>query len=69
MGGDEARVALVCGASNTSRGSNPAEIQREIAEAWDAKGRMRVFGAEDLSNLPQRLRDWIMTTARVGEGT
>lgn len=58
MGGDEARVGLVCCAPKDNPESNPAAIQREIEESWDAAGKVRVFGAEHLPNLPDHLRDW-----------
>jgi hypothetical protein len=58
MGGEEARVGLVCCAPTDNPDSNPAAIQSEIEETWDAKGKVRVFGAEHLPNLPDYLRDW-----------
>ncbi|HRQ68279.1 MAG TPA: hypothetical protein P5031_06905 [Candidatus Syntrophosphaera sp.] len=58
MGGDEARVGLVCCAPQDNSDSNPAAIQREIEESWDAVGKVRVFGAEHLPDLPRHLQDW-----------
>ena len=58
MGGDEARVGLVCCAPSNNPDSNPAAIQGEIEESWDARGKVRVFGAEHLPDLPDHLRDW-----------
>jgi hypothetical protein len=58
MGGDEARVGLVCCAPKDNPESNPAAIQREIEEDWDAHGKVRVFGAEHLPDLPAHLQDW-----------
>jgi hypothetical protein len=58
MGGDEARVGLVCCAPKNNPESNPAAIQREIEETWDAHGKVRVFGAEHLPDLPAHLQDW-----------
>jgi len=58
MGGDEARVGLVCCAPKDNSESNPAAIQREIEETWDAQGKLRVFGAEHLPDLPAYLQDW-----------
>ncbi len=58
MGGDEARVGLVCCASSSNANSSPAAIQSEIEEAWDATGKVRVFGAEHLPDLPEHLKDW-----------
>ncbi|MEO0248315.1 MAG: hypothetical protein ABIN58_02005 [candidate division WOR-3 bacterium] len=58
MGGDEARIGLVCCAPKDNPESNPAAIQREVEESWDAVGKVRVFGAEHLPNLPDCFRDW-----------
>ncbi|MCX7681312.1 MAG: hypothetical protein N2508_05010 [Anaerolineae bacterium] len=58
MGGDEARVGLVCCAPKNNPDSNPAAIQREIEESWDAAGRVRVFGVQHLSKLSCYLQDW-----------
>lgn len=58
MGGDEARVGLVCCAPKDNPDSSPPAIQREIEEAWDARGKVRVFGAEHLPDLPAYLKDW-----------
>jgi hypothetical protein len=58
MGGDEARVGLVSCAPKDNPDSNPSSIQSEIEEAWDAQGKVRVFGAEHLPDLPTYLKDW-----------
>ncbi len=58
MGGDEARVGLVCCAPKDNPENNPAVIQGEIEETWDAQGKVRVFGAEHLPDLQSNLRDW-----------
>lgn len=58
MGGDEARIGLVSCAPKDNPDSSPSAIQREIEEAWDAKGKVRVFGAEHLPDLPAYLKDW-----------
>lgn len=58
MGGDEARIGLVCCARKDNPDSNPSVIQSEIEESWDAQGKVRVFGAEHLLNLPEYLKDW-----------
>ncbi len=58
MGGDEARVGLICCAPKDNPDSNPAAIQSEIEETWDAQGKVRVFGAEHLPDLPAYLKDW-----------
>ena len=58
MGGDEARVGLVCCAPNDNPENNPELIQSEIEETWDAQGKLQVFGVEHLPNLPEYLREW-----------
>jgi len=61
MGGEEARVALVCCAED------PQVIEREIEMDFDLKGRVRVFGRRDLSKLESLLEDWIRTQSGRGE--
>lgn len=58
MGGDEARVGLVCCAPKDNPDNNPELIQREIEETWDVQGKLQVFGAEHLPNLSEYLREW-----------
>jgi Card1-like, endonuclease domain len=55
MGGDEARVALVC------CHQDPPALLGEIEETWFTEGRVRVFGKQDLADLPARLKDWFET--------
>ncbi len=57
MGGDEARVALVCRAPKSGE-SAPRNIEGEIAKNWDAAGRVRVFGAQHLPDLARHLQNW-----------
>ncbi len=59
LGGDEARFALVCCYDQ------PQALQAEISEAWDAQGKIRVFGREHLLDLPQHFRDWITTASLI----
>lgn len=56
LGGDEARVGLVCCYNQ------PGQLQQEIEESWFAKGQVKVFGMSDLLNLQEGLREWINTT-------
>ena len=56
MGGDEARVGLVCCSDD------PLLVQREVEEDWFAEGRVRVFGRKDLVDLPEKLRNWFEST-------
>lgn len=60
LGGEEARVALVCCAEE------PQVIEKEIETDFDLKGRVRVFGRRDLNELASLLEDWIRTQS--GEG-
>ncbi len=56
MGGDEARTALVC------YYDKPEILQNELEKDWDAKGRIKVFGKDDIPSLKIKLKDWINTT-------
>lgn len=59
LGGDEAKVAVVCFASKNNKNGSPDIIRKEIEEEWDAKkGMFRVFGVEDLPDLPAHLKEW-----------
>ncbi len=53
LGGDEARVALVCCAED------PEGIEQEMQRDFDLKGRIRVFGRKDLADLAYYIEDWI----------
>jgi hypothetical protein len=55
IGGDEARIGLVCSYPN------PSALEEEINEAWFAEGRVKVFGMKDLPELPIRLQNWFKT--------
>jgi len=52
-GGDEARVGLVC------IYKDPAELQEEIVGDLDAAGKIRVFGQKDLTQLADRIKEWL----------
>lgn len=54
LGGDEAKIGLVCFADKNISDN----IQKEIEEKWDIKGKFRVFGHEDLPNLSDHLQEW-----------
>ena len=58
LGGDEARVGVVSFAPANDPDNNPAKIKKEIEEDWDAKGKFRVYGVEDIPNLPAHLQEW-----------
>jgi hypothetical protein len=55
MGGDEARFALVC------LSDNPQALEKEVSQAWDAAGKLKVFGRGQLPYLSDHLRDWFCT--------
>ena len=59
MAGDEACVGLVCMADK------PENLQRQVVRSWDAEGKVRVFGRQDLPNLIDRMAEWLIST---GEG-
>jgi len=53
LGGDEARVALVC-CSN-----DPEGLEHEMRRDVDPEGRIRVFGRKHLAGLVKHLAEWI----------
>ncbi len=55
LGGDEARVALVC-CSN-----DPDGLEREMQRDVDPEGRIRVFGRTHLAGLAAHLTQWIQS--------
>jgi len=57
MGGDEARVALIC-CSN-----EPDTLKAEIADSTN-DDKIQVFGREHLTNLSQEIADWIAQNDR-----
>jgi hypothetical protein len=52
IGGDEAHFGLVCCVEK------PKQLEQEVSEDWDAEGKIKVFGQDDLLSLPQQLRTW-----------
>jgi len=52
LGGDEARYGVV------SCVQNPAALQREIEQQWDAEGKVWVFGMYDLPYLAEQVKLW-----------
>lgn len=60
LGGDEARVALVCCYGD------PQGLEREIKRDVDPEGRIRVLGIPHLADLKAHIREWIRTQS--GEG-
>jgi hypothetical protein len=55
LGGDEARVALVCCHENGKA------IENEVKEEWRAQGRIKVFDRDDLNDLSAAFADWFRT--------
>ncbi len=53
LGGDEARVALVCCSTD------PQEVEKEAHRDVDTEGRIKVFGLQDLPDLANKLKIWI----------
>lgn len=55
VGGDEARVGLICNYWD------PDSLQQEVEQLWDAPGKIRVFGEKHLPTLRGCLKDWFHT--------
>lgn len=55
LGGDEARVGLVCGYLD------PARLQSEMAHSWEAEGKLMVWGPHHLPDLSDYLSHWFET--------
>jgi hypothetical protein len=53
LGGDEARVVLVC------CDENPLRVEQQIAQRWRTGNRLKVFGRNDLAGLSETLGEWI----------
>lgn len=54
IGGDEARFAAVTFCDDR----NVRDLQREVTEAWDAKGKIKVFGRSHIPDLSTHLLRW-----------
>jgi Domain of unknown function (DUF1887)/CRISPR-associated protein (Cas_Cas02710) len=59
LGGDEAKIGVVCFASETSSDARPERIRKEIEEEWHLDDKFRVFGAEQIPNLSMHLKEWL----------
>lgn len=55
LGGDEARVALVC------CGDDPEGLEQEMQRDVDPEGRIRVFGRKHLAELGEHMKQWIQS--------
>jgi hypothetical protein len=58
MGGDEARIALVCCSDD------PAKVQSEMQQTLGDNGRIRVFGQSDLPDIGNKLKQWILDQSK-----
>jgi hypothetical protein len=59
LGGDEAKIGVVCFASETSPNASPEIIKKEIEEEWHLEDKFRVFGSEQIPNLSMHLKEWL----------
>lgn len=57
LGGDEARVGLVCAYEDAYR------FEKEVVQEWLAKGKIKIFGPREWPDLAEHLRDWLKTVA------
>lgn len=55
LGGDEARIGLVCCYENSTH------LEKELARQWDAEGRIKVFGRNELKELKHHFEWWFRT--------
>jgi hypothetical protein len=55
MAGDEAFVGLICMADKLE------SLERQVGRAWDAEGKVRVFGRPHLSSLADALAEWFIS--------
>lgn len=60
LGGDEARLGLVCLVKDA------VSLQREIEQTWDAEDKIRVFGARHLPHLNRYMQNWFETANKEG---
>jgi hypothetical protein len=58
LGGDEARVALVCCSKN------PETLEQETRRDVDPEGRIHVFGCDHLADLAAHLKQWIQKQSK-----
>ena len=55
LGGDEARTGLVCCSTD------PGAVEKDVADGWDAEGKIKVFGMGQLLNLKNEFQAWLET--------
>lgn len=68
VGGDDARVALVCCRDESGTWSGPA-LEAEIRSGIRFSGRVQVFSRRDLANLPEAIARWIYSQQSGVHGT
>ena len=54
LGGDEARFAAVTFCDDR----NVKDLEREVSEAWDATGKIKVFGRSHVQDSSTHLLKW-----------
>jgi len=62
LGGDEARIALVCLVGNSGA------LEKDIARDWHVKEQIKVFGRKDVMKLSEKLREWFCENSLYREG-
>ncbi|HEY89046.1 MAG TPA: DUF1887 family protein [Thermoflexia bacterium] len=55
LGGDEARVGLVCAYENAYR------FEKEVVQEWLAQGKIKIFGPREWPDLAAHLKEWLIT--------
>lgn len=58
LGGEEARIGFI----TLSKGAT--KLQKEVEEQWQASGRIRIFDAKEIADLPSVLINWFNTGGR-----
>ncbi|AKB19475.1 hypothetical protein [Methanosarcina sp. WWM596] len=59
LGGDEAKIGVVCFASEESSDASPEIILKEIEKEWHLENKFQVFGAEHIPDLSTHLKEWL----------
>ena len=55
MGGDETFVGLICLVKDARK------LEKKMGRSWDATGKIKVFGRDDLHKLREKLIKWFKT--------
>lgn len=59
LGGDEARIALVCYVDDGQK----MELESVIQRNWHVQENIKVFGRSDIPDLAEKFRDWFCTNS------